>query len=161
MSRCPISSLWLLSSGVRVPGSDAAAKVWQVDRPKHQAQSKRVEEDAGVADSGLGGQSQRHLGTGNPQAEDSSYPISTFRCWDTIINSSLWWIIKAPILLSILVSPLLTTEPPQYTQEKEGFGQKATSGFHHPPMLPALPPEQISRRAGPWGCKRESQMICL
>lgn len=30
-----------------------------------------------------------------------------FGCWDTIINSSLWWIIKAPILLSILVNFVL------------------------------------------------------
>ncbi|XP_034380871.2 vasoactive intestinal polypeptide receptor 1 [Arvicanthis niloticus] len=28
-------------------------------------------------------------------------------CWDTIINSSLWWIIKAPILISILVNFVL------------------------------------------------------
>lgn len=31
-----------------------------------------------------------------------------YGCWDTI-NSSLWWIIKAPILTSILVRPSPTS----------------------------------------------------
>lgn len=85
--------------------------------------------------------------------------VSMFRCWDTIINSSLWWIIKAPILISILVSFLLTTKPrvgKQPTSEhtgNEGLGQRGTSGLHHPPLLPALPLEQVNWRAGPLDAK--------
>lgn len=63
------------------------------------------------------------------QAEDFSPPnlCGLFRCWDTI-NSSLWWIIKAPILTSILVSPPLPTEPrvDNQTQNTWEIGQKGT-----------------------------------
>lgn len=61
-----------------------------------------------MAESGLGGQSWEMA---CPQAEDSHpNPRSLSRCWDTI-HSSLWWIIKGPILISILVSPPLAMEP--------------------------------------------------
>lgn len=66
----------------------------------------------GVSDSGHGDRATGTWGMADSQAENFSPPnlCGLFRCWDTI-NSSLWWIIKAPILTSILVSPPLPTEP--------------------------------------------------
>ena len=106
----------------------------------------------GVSDSGHGDRAADTWGMADSQAEDFSPPnlCGLFRCWDTI-NSSLWWIIKAPILTSILVSPPLPTEPrvDSQTQNTQEIGQKGTSGFHHPPRPSTLPLEQVNWREGP------------
>lgn len=70
-------------------------------------------------------------------------PIAAERCWD-IIDDTLWWIIKTPILGTILVSHAATFgTPPRITRSRDRVVYSCLAGELHPlhPYNPDPPAE--------------------
>lgn len=73
----------------------------------------------------------------------AAVPITPNRCWD-IIDDTLWWIIKTPILVTILVSHGTTFHtPPRIMQSRDWAVYSCVAGELHPlhPYNPDSAPE--------------------